>query len=210
MKSRLRTGGVRIPMSFARRCSLQMHGKTQLWIHRIGGRVHRRRPRQHRLVRTERRTAPVLERSRAGDCLVVLWAAALRTDVRVLADRRQAPGRQPDDRRLRAHLVQHAQGRVLPHPGVRRLELPPRTRRPGRGGEEAESRNRRQVGGGRGDFGRTYRAGGTGGRIPDRDSPIAVGGGIPFLPNLPSWISLRLVENRTFPGGAVLLRYEAK
>ena len=27
---------------------------------------------------------------------------------------------------------------------------------------------------------------------------------------LPSWIPLRLVENRTFPGGVVLLRYEAK
>lgn len=41
-------------------------------------------------------------------------------------------------------------------------------------------------------------------------APIAVGGGTPFFPSLPSWISLRLVENRTFPGGAVLLRYEAK
>jgi len=41
-------------------------------------------------------------------------------------------------------------------------------------------------------------------------SPTAVGGGTPFFPALPSWISLRLVENRTFPGGMVLLRYEAK
>ena len=41
-------------------------------------------------------------------------------------------------------------------------------------------------------------------------APIAVGGGIPFFPTLPSWISLRLLENRTFPGGTVLLRYEAK
>jgi dihydrofolate reductase len=41
-------------------------------------------------------------------------------------------------------------------------------------------------------------------------APIAVGGGIPFFPVLPSWISLRLIENRTFPGGTVLLRYEAK
>lgn len=40
-------------------------------------------------------------------------------------------------------------------------------------------------------------------------APTAVGGGIPFLPALPSWISLRLLENRTFPGGTVLLRYEA-
>ena len=39
-------------------------------------------------------------------------------------------------------------------------------------------------------------------------SPTAVGGGTPFLPPLPSWMSLRLVENRTFPGGTVLLRYE--
>ncbi|MDF2828675.1 MAG: bifunctional deaminase-reductase protein, partial [Mycobacterium sp.] len=37
-----------------------------------------------------------------------------------------------------------------------------------------------------------------------------VGGGTPFFPSLPSWISLRLVENRTFPGGTVLLRYGVK
>lgn len=40
--------------------------------------------------------------------------------------------------------------------------------------------------------------------------PTAVGGGIPFFPSLPSWISLRLLENRTFPCGTVLLRYEPK
>ncbi|MGW0158999.1 dihydrofolate reductase family protein [Mycobacterium sp. NPDC003323] len=41
-------------------------------------------------------------------------------------------------------------------------------------------------------------------------APTAVGGGTPFFPTFPSWMSLRLVENRTFPGGAVLLRYETK
>nr|CRL71738.1 deaminase-reductase domain-containing protein [Mycolicibacterium malmesburyense] len=41
-------------------------------------------------------------------------------------------------------------------------------------------------------------------------APTVVGGGIPFFPSLPSWISLRLLENRTFPCGTVLLRYEAK
>ncbi len=41
-------------------------------------------------------------------------------------------------------------------------------------------------------------------------APAVVGGGTPFFPSLPSWISLRLVENRTFAGGAVLLRYEVK
>ncbi|TXH26560.1 MAG: dihydrofolate reductase [Mycobacterium sp.] len=40
--------------------------------------------------------------------------------------------------------------------------------------------------------------------------PTAVGGGTPFFPTLPSWISLRLLENRTFPCGTVLLRYETK
>jgi len=44
----------------------------------------------------------------------------------------------------------------------------------------------------------------------DMVAPTAVGGGTPFFPTLPSWISLRLLENRTFPGGTVLLRYEAK
>ncbi len=43
-------------------------------------------------------------------------------------------------------------------------------------------------------------------------APTAVGGGTPpfFPPPLPSWISMRLLENRTFPCGTVLLRYEAK
>ncbi|SEH70696.1 Dihydrofolate reductase [Mycolicibacterium rutilum] len=41
-------------------------------------------------------------------------------------------------------------------------------------------------------------------------APTAVGGGTPFFPPLPSWISMRLLENRTFPCGTVLLRYEAK
>ncbi len=40
-------------------------------------------------------------------------------------------------------------------------------------------------------------------------TPTAVGGGTPYFPALPSWLSLRLVENRTFPGGGVLLRYAA-
>lgn len=39
-------------------------------------------------------------------------------------------------------------------------------------------------------------------------APRVIGGGIPFFPTLPSWMSLRLLENRTFPGGTVLLRYE--
>ena len=41
-------------------------------------------------------------------------------------------------------------------------------------------------------------------------APTAVGGGIAFWPTLPTWISLRLLENRTFPGGSVLLRYEVE
>ncbi|CDO08951.1 deaminase [Mycolicibacterium cosmeticum] len=41
-------------------------------------------------------------------------------------------------------------------------------------------------------------------------TPTAVGGGTPFFPTLPSWMALRLVETRTFPGGTVLLRYEAR
>ena len=41
-------------------------------------------------------------------------------------------------------------------------------------------------------------------------SPAAVGGGTPFFPRLDEWIALELVENRTFPTGAVLLRYMVK
>jgi dihydrofolate reductase len=41
-------------------------------------------------------------------------------------------------------------------------------------------------------------------------TPAAVGGGTPFFPTLDKWITLELVENRTFPSGAVLLRYIAK
>jgi dihydrofolate reductase len=38
-------------------------------------------------------------------------------------------------------------------------------------------------------------------------TPTAVGGGTPFFPKLDSWLPLDLAENRTFPSGAVLLRY---
>ncbi|WP_207838628.1 dihydrofolate reductase family protein [Williamsia soli] len=41
-------------------------------------------------------------------------------------------------------------------------------------------------------------------------TPAAIGGGTPFFPTLDKWITLKLVENRTFPSGAVLLRYAAK
>ncbi|WP_245677051.1 dihydrofolate reductase family protein [Nocardia acidivorans] len=40
-------------------------------------------------------------------------------------------------------------------------------------------------------------------------TPTAVGGGTPFFPTLSKWITLELVENRTFPTGIVLLRYAA-
>jgi dihydrofolate reductase len=38
-------------------------------------------------------------------------------------------------------------------------------------------------------------------------TPAVVGGGKPFFPTLDKWIKLELVENRTFPSGAVLLSY---
>jgi dihydrofolate reductase len=41
-------------------------------------------------------------------------------------------------------------------------------------------------------------------------TPAAVGGGTPFFPTLDKWVTLELAENRTFPSGAVLLRYVAK
>ncbi|HEX6356994.1 dihydrofolate reductase family protein [Actinophytocola sp.] len=40
-------------------------------------------------------------------------------------------------------------------------------------------------------------------------TPVAVGGGTPYLPHLDEWLKLELVENRTFPSGVVLLRYAA-
>jgi dihydrofolate reductase len=38
--------------------------------------------------------------------------------------------------------------------------------------------------------------------------PVLVGGGTPFLTALDTWVSLRVVETRTFPEGVVLTRYE--
>jgi dihydrofolate reductase len=40
--------------------------------------------------------------------------------------------------------------------------------------------------------------------------PVLVGGGTPFSGALDSWVALDLVETRTFPGGVVLTRYEAR
>lgn len=38
--------------------------------------------------------------------------------------------------------------------------------------------------------------------------PVLVGGGTPYFTALDNWVNLRLVENRTFPGGVLLTRYE--
>jgi dihydrofolate reductase len=40
--------------------------------------------------------------------------------------------------------------------------------------------------------------------------PVLVGGGTPFFTALDSWVSVNLVETRTFPGGIVLTRYETR
>jgi dihydrofolate reductase len=40
--------------------------------------------------------------------------------------------------------------------------------------------------------------------------PILVGGGTPLFTALDRWVSLNLVETRTFPGGVVLTRYETR
>jgi dihydrofolate reductase len=40
--------------------------------------------------------------------------------------------------------------------------------------------------------------------------PVLAGGGTPFFTALDSWVSLNLVETRTFPGGVVLTRYETR
>ena len=40
--------------------------------------------------------------------------------------------------------------------------------------------------------------------------PVLVGGGTPFFTTLDRWTTLALLETRTFPGGAVLTRYETR
>ena len=40
--------------------------------------------------------------------------------------------------------------------------------------------------------------------------PVLVGGGTPFFPSLDNRVDLDLVETRTFPGGVLLTRYEAR
>ncbi|MFI6517516.1 dihydrofolate reductase family protein [Spirillospora sp. NPDC050679] len=40
--------------------------------------------------------------------------------------------------------------------------------------------------------------------------PVLVGGGTPFFTALDSWVKLKLVETRAFPGGVLLTRYETR
>ncbi|WP_234835048.1 dihydrofolate reductase family protein [Mycolicibacterium stellerae] len=151
-----------------------------------------------------------MERLRAGDRPVVLRAAALRTDVRVLADRRQGPDATPlivDFARIWRDMPKVVFSRTLESVDWNsRLE---------RGDPvevvtklKAETDGRLEV------AGATLAAPIVQAGLVDEYrivvTPTAVGGGTPFFPTLPSWISLRLLENRTFPGGTVLLRYEAK
>lgn len=148
-------------MSCTRWCSLTYMGRLIYSFNVSVDGLHRRCARQHRLVRSERGAAPVLERLRAGDRPVVLRVAALRTDVRVLADRR--PGR----------------GRLESVDWNSRLER----------GDPVEVVTKLKA---------------------ETDGVLEVAGATPFFPTQPSWISLRLLENRTFTGGTVLLRYAAK
>ena len=41
-------------------------------------------------------------------------------------------------------------------------------------------------------------------------APVLIGGGTPFFTALDNWVSLKLVETRTFPDGVILTRYETK
>ncbi|ELP69359.1 dihydrofolate reductase family protein [Streptomyces turgidiscabies] len=41
-------------------------------------------------------------------------------------------------------------------------------------------------------------------------APVLVGGGTPFFSVLDSFVNLKLVETRTFPGGVTLTRYETR
>jgi dihydrofolate reductase len=40
--------------------------------------------------------------------------------------------------------------------------------------------------------------------------PVLVGGGTPFFTPVDSRVKLDLIETRTFPGGVVMTRYEAR
>jgi dihydrofolate reductase len=40
--------------------------------------------------------------------------------------------------------------------------------------------------------------------------PVLVGGGTPFFTALDHWVTLNLVETRTFPDGVLLTRYETR
>ncbi len=40
--------------------------------------------------------------------------------------------------------------------------------------------------------------------------PVLVGGGTPFFPALDNWLSLNLLESRTFPDGVLMTRYEIR
>ncbi len=40
--------------------------------------------------------------------------------------------------------------------------------------------------------------------------PVMMGGGTPFFTGPDNWVSLNLVETRTFPDGVLLTRYETR
>jgi dihydrofolate reductase len=41
-------------------------------------------------------------------------------------------------------------------------------------------------------------------------APVLIGGGEPLFAALGNWVSLRLIETMTFPGGVILTRYETR
>ena len=138
-------------------------------------------------------------------------AGHLRADGRVLADRRPGPGRHTDDRRVRADLAGHAEGRLLAHPGtalagtrlslhdVVPAEVLALKAQPGGdlvlGGADLGAEFARH------DLIDEYRL---------YVHPVVIGRGKQALHPSDAKVPLQLVETHTFGNGVVMLRYERR
>ncbi|CAA9344016.1 MAG: Dihydrofolate reductase, partial [uncultured Nocardioidaceae bacterium] len=110
------------------------------------GRLRRRARRRHQLGRAERRAVPVVVRPGGRDGRGAVRAQAVGDDELSLADRRPAAWRHPGGHRVRPSLAGHAEGGVLLHDHLRRLEHEPGHRRRGHRDHAAQGRGRRPDG----------------------------------------------------------------
>ena len=158
-----------------------------------------------------RRGPHVVQRAGARSRRVAVRPADVRADERLLAARRDRPGRDRDDARVLPDLEGDAEDRVLVVAGLgrwQRAARPRRRRGGGAGPRRARSSRATSTSAARRSAASFIRRG-----LVDEFRlvvhPVVLGSGTPFFPALDEPLRLKLIETKRFASGVTYLGYEA-